>query len=84
VFDDPPLVAEFVARVDEADKTTSNVRIATDLEAGKVTRFPEMFPYKYSQPKTLLKRQEQESTFLSPGTGDLYGIWKAHARVPPL
>jgi hypothetical protein len=49
MFDDPPFVAEFVERVDEAVKTTSNVRTATDLEAGKVTRFPEMFAYKYSQ-----------------------------------
>jgi hypothetical protein len=84
MFDDPPFAAEFVQRVDEAAKTTSKVRIATDFDAGKVTRFLEMFPYKYSQPETFLKRQEQESTFLSPGIGDLYGIWKAHAKVPPL
>jgi hypothetical protein len=84
MFDDPPFIAEFVERVDEAAKTTSNVRNATDLEAGKVTRFPEVFPYKYSQPETFLTRQEHEPTFPSPGTGDLYGIWKAHARVPPL
>jgi hypothetical protein len=37
-FDDPPFVAECVEKVDEAAKTTSRVRTATDLKAGKVTR----------------------------------------------